>query len=217
MTQARNWTKIKICGLTAAATLEAALEAGADMVGLVFFARSPRHIALDAARELAALARNRAEIVALTVNAGDEEIAAILDAAQPDWLQLHGGESPERVAALKARFGVKIMKAVGVSTRDDLLAAAAHQKIADRLLFDAKPPPQAALPGGNGLPFDWTLLSPPPPGDWMLSGGLTPDNVARAIELTAAPGVDVSSGVETAPGVKSVEKIRDFIAAARRA
>lgn len=208
---------VKICGLRDVKMLDVALDAGADMVGLVFFAKSPRHLDLDAARILADRARERVKIVALTVDASDQQFFEICDAVAPDWLQLHGRETPQRVAEVKARFGRPILKAIGVADPLDLVAARHYEGVADRLLYDAKPPKNASLPGGNGLAFDWRLLEGLPETGWMLSGGLTPENVAQAIKLTGAPGVDVSSGVEDAPGVKSAEKIRAFVAAARRA
>jgi phosphoribosylanthranilate isomerase len=202
--------------LTTPATVEAALAAGADMIGLVFFAKSPRHVTLEAAARLADVARGRSQIVALTVDADDAALDAIMAAAAPDLIQLHGAESPERAAAIRARLGRPVMKALGVAEREDLSAIPAYAAVCDRLLIDAKPPKGAALPGGNGVPFDWRLLDGFAPGaPWMLSGGLTPDNVTQAIALTRAPGVDVSSGVETAPGVKDAEKIASFIRAAR--
>ncbi len=212
---------VKICGLTEAESLEAALSGGADMVGFVFFEKSPRRLGLQQARGLSDQTRGRAEKVALVVDADDARIAAIVEALAPDWLQLHGAESPERVAALRKAFGLPILKALGIAEKADFSRVAAYEAVADRLLFDAKPPKDAVLPGGNGLSFDWTLLQEGARGlakkDWMLSGGLDPANVAAAIRLTGAPGVDVSSGVETAPGQKNVEKIRAFIAAARAA
>ena len=207
---------VKICGLSTPATLEAALGAGADMVGFVFFPKSPRHVGFDAARALAALARGRAEIVALTVDPDDALLAEVVEALDPDILQLHGRESSARVAEVGARFGRRTMKAIGVGAPHDLTAAAAYDEAADLLLIDAKPLEGAVLPGGNGLSFDWRLargFNPKRP--WLLSGGLTPDNVAVAIRTTGAPGVDVSSGVERAPGVKDAEKIAAFVAAAR--
>ncbi|QFR34043.1 phosphoribosylanthranilate isomerase [Ancylobacter sp. TS-1] len=210
--------EIKICGLSTAETLDAALGAGADMVGMVFFAPSPRHLDLAAAATLAARARGKAGIVALTVDADDATLAAIVDAVRPDMLQLHGKESPERVAAIRARFGLPVMKAIGIATREDLAALAAYEAVADRLLLDAKPPKGAVLPGGNGVAFDWNLvagldLARP----FMLSGGLDPENVASAVRLIQPPGVDVSSGVERAPGIKDPERIVAFLRAARAA
>jgi len=209
---------VKICGLSDAAALEAALTAGADMVGFVFFPKSPRHVSFEAARRLGAQARGRARIVALSVDASDEALERIVAALDPDILQLHGRERPERVREIKARFGRAAMKAVGVAAREDLAAAARYEAAADFILIDAKPPREAALPGGNGRPFDWPLASGfAARRPWLLSGGLDPGNVAEAIALTRARGVDVSSGVESAPGVKDPGKIRTFVAAAREA
>ena len=209
---------VKICGLATAATLEAALDAGADMVGLVFFARSPRFVGLDHARELAVQARDRARIVALTVDADDDLLAAIARVVGPDMLQLHGHETPQRVAAIKQALGLPTMKAIGVSEAADFARARDYQSVADWLLIDAKPPKDAVLPGGNGRPFDWRLArgfaSRIP---WLLSGGLDAGNVSEAIALSDARGVDVSSGVERAPGVKDEGKIAAFAAAARAA
>ncbi len=209
---------IKICGLSTPAALDAALAAGADMVGFVFFPKSPRNIGLAAARALGTQARGRARIVALTVDAHDSLLAGVIEALDPDVLQLHGRESPDRVARVGARFGRLTMKAVGVAAPDDLAVAAAYQDAADLVLIDAKPPSGAVRPGGNGLPFDWRLARDfAPRRPWLLSGGLTPDNVAEAIHATGARGVDVSSGVEREPGVKDETKIAAFVAAARAA
>jgi phosphoribosylanthranilate isomerase len=207
--------RVKICGLSTEETMNAALDAGADMVGLVFFAKSPRHVALDRARALAGLARGRAEIVALTVDASDDALDAIAEAVAPDLWQLHGRETPARVAAIAAR-GRRTIKAIGIAEAADLAAAAPYQLVADHVLFDARPAPGAVLPGGNGVPFDWRLLA----GlvlarPWILSGGLNPDNVADAIASSGARAVDVSSGVERAPGVKDIDAIRAFVANAR--
>jgi phosphoribosylanthranilate isomerase len=209
---------IKICGLSNEPTLDAALDAGADMIGLVFHAASPRLIGTGRAAELAARTRGRAEIVALTVDADDAALREIIAAVRPDWLQLHGSETPERVAAISDRFGIRTMKAIAVRDRGDPAAAGAYAETADMILFDAKPPKGASRPGGHGVPFDWSLLAEIPPSPpFMLSGGLNPGNVAEAIAKTSAMGVDVSSGVETAPGKKDVDLIRGFIAAARKA
>ncbi len=209
---------VKICGLSTAKTLEAALKAGADVVGFVFFARSPRHVGFEAARALGAQARGRARITALTVDADDDALARIVEALAPDVLQLHGGESPARVAEIGRRFGCATMKAIGVAAPDDLAAADRYDGVADFLLIDAKPPKDSALPGGNGLPFDWRLArSFSARAPWLLSGGLDPGNVGEAIALTGARGVDVSSGVETTPGTKDEAKIAAFVAAARAA
>ncbi|MBS7803106.1 phosphoribosylanthranilate isomerase [Rhizobiales bacterium TNE-4] len=207
---------VKICGLKTPETLAAALDAGADMVGFVFFPKSPRHIDLATAEVLGRQAQGKALKVALTVDADDAALAAIVAALNPDLLQLHGHESPERVAAIRARFGLPVMKAIGVAHADDLKDVQAFAAVADRLLFDAKPPKDAAHPGGNGLAFDWSLLtgldlSIPS----MVSGGLDPANVAEALRRTRAQGVDVSSGVETAPGQKDPAKITAFVRAAK--
>ena len=210
-------TSVKICGLSTPETMEAALKAGADMVGLVFFEKSPRHVTLERAKNLAARARQRAEVVALTVDADDAALEAIVKALEPEYLQLHGRETPERVGEIQRKFGVSAIKALGVSEAADFALADAY-KAADALLIDAKPPKGAVLPGGNGVAFDWRLargFSPRKP--WMLSGGLDAGNVAQAIKLSLARSVDVSSGVESAPGVKDAEKIRAFIDAARAA
>lgn len=209
---------IKICGLSTPETLEAALAAGADMVGFVFFEKSPRHIGYDLAARLGAQVSGRARKTALSVDADDARLDAIVAALAPDGLQLHGKESPERVAAVKARYGLPVLKAIGVSGAADLERAAAYHGVADWLLLDAKPPKDAAHPGGNGVTFDWTLLKhldrtlP-----FMLSGGLDPANVAEAIRISTPDGVDVSSGVEDRPGVKNPDKIRAFVETARRA
>jgi phosphoribosylanthranilate isomerase len=209
---------IKICGLSDAATLETALEAGADMVGFVNFPKSPRHVALDKMAALADQARGRAQIVVLSVNAEDGELDALNAAVRPDWWQLHGAEDAARVQAVQARFGRPVMKALGVGTREDVVAAQAFFGVADRVLLDAKPPKDATRPGGLGQAFDWSLLDAlEPDKSFMLSGGLTPDNVAQAVEATGAQGVDVSSGVESAPGQKDAALIKTFVAAARAA
>ncbi len=212
----RSQPIIKICGLSTSPTVAAALDAGADMLGFVFFAPSPRNLPLDAAKALSAQIGDRAKKVALTVDADDAAIETIIAALAPDILQLHGRETPERAAALRACSGCLVMKALGVSSRADLAAAQAYAPVVDYLLFDAKPPLDATRPGGNGMAFDWSILDGFNPGrPWLLSGGLAPSNVAEALAKTGAPGVDVSSGVERAPGVKDEALIRSFIAAAR--
>ena len=209
---------VKICGLRTPEALDVALESGADMVGFVFFAPSPRHLGLDAARVLGGQVRGRAGKVALSVDADDATLAAIVEALKPDMLQLHGVETPERVTALRARFGLPVMKAIPIAERKDLARVERYQKVADRLIFDARAPRDATRPGGLGTPFDWTLLKGVNPGiPYMLSGGLDAGNVAEALRITRAPGVDVSSGVERAPGEKDPDKIRAFIRAARAA
>ena len=214
--------RIKICGLTTQHTLAAALEAGADMIGLVFHPKSPRYIALEPAADLADEARGRATVTALVADADDGTLAAIQATVEPDLWQLHGRESPARVAEIKQRFGLPAMKAIGIAGPGDLVGIQSFIGIADHFLLDAKPPEDAAYPGGHGRPFDWAMLSALDPAlSFMLSGGLTPKTVAEAILAVRAlkrnlAGVDVSSGVERAPGQKSVEKIRDFIAAVRK-
>jgi len=206
---------VKICGLSTPQTLEAAIGAGADFAGFVFFEKSPRHISLDTARALGRQAAGRIRKVALTVDADDVALARIVEALAPDMMQLHGRETPERVRDVKARFGLPIIKAVGVATAADVAAARACEGAADILLFDAKPAPDAAVPGGAGVTFDWDLLRNISAANWMLSGGLDPENVAEAIRRTKAPAVDVSSGVERERGVKDVGKMKFFIESAR--
>ena len=209
---------VKICGLSTPETIDAALGAGADMVGLNFFPPSPRFVSLDTGRRLAERARGRADIVALSVDMDDAGLAEIVDALRPDWLQLHGKDSPERTAAVRARFPAKVMKAMHVAVAVDLMRAADYAEAADRILLDATPPKGATRPGGLGKPFDWTILAGfRPAKPYLLSGGLTPGNVGEALRISGAPGVDVSSGVETSPGRKDPDLIRAFIAAARRA
>src|ERR1051326_4727087 len=208
---------VKICGLKTAETLEVALDAGADLVGFVFFPPSPRHLDDARARALGGRARGRARKVALTVDPDDVLLARVIEVLEPDVLQLHGRETPERVAAIKARFGLPVMKAIHVETSADLLTVPAYAKVADRLLFDARAPREATRPGGLGNPFDWQRVRHVEPGvPFLLSGGLDAGNVAAALDITRASGVDVSSGVERAPGEKDSAKIRAFIRAARQ-
>jgi phosphoribosylanthranilate isomerase len=206
---------VKICGLSTPQTLDATIAAGADLAGFVFFAKSPRHIDLDTARALGEQAAGRIQKVALTVDADDAALAEIVAALRPDMLQLHGHESPERVGAVKARFGLPVIKAIGVASAADVAAARRYDGVADWLLFDAKPAPDATVPGGAGVVFDWELLRNISAAKWMLSGGLDPENVAAALGQTQAPAVDVSSGVESARGVKDAGKIATFVAAVR--
>ncbi len=209
---------VKICGLSTPEALDVALEEGADMVGFVFFPPSPRHVAFDLARDLGERVRGRARKVALTVDADDAMVAAIVASLQPDLLQLHGKEPPARVASLKELFGLPVVKALGVEAKGDFEQVKNYGAVADWILFDAKAPAEATRPGGLGKPFDWTLLSGAIPGvPVMLSGGLNARNIAEALTITRVPAVDVSSGVESAPGMKDVAKIRAFIRAARRA
>lgn len=206
--------EVKICGVRTPAILDAALAAGADFVGFVFFEKSPRNLAAADAARLAAAARGRAKTVAVVVDPDDALIDTIAVDVRPDVLQLHGSETPERAAAIKAKTGMAVFKAVPVAEAADVAASAGYEGIADRILFDAKAPPGADLPGGNGLRFDWTILKGAS-GPFGLSGGLDPTNVAEAIRLSGASLVDVSSGVETAPGEKDPALIAQFIHAAR--
>ena len=213
-------TAVKICGLKTAEAIDAAVAGGADFVGLVFFQPSPRNVTLQQAALLAALAHGRAQVVALMVDPDDALVAEVVAATRPDLLQLHGSESVARVVEVKARFGVPVMKAIKVETAEDAAGALAYAGVAERILFDAKAPRglAGALPGGNGLSFDWRMLEGVKDEvPWMLSGGLTPGNVATAIALTGARAVDVSSGVEIRPGEKDVKLIAAFLAAARTA
>jgi phosphoribosylanthranilate isomerase len=207
---------VKICGLSTRETLDAALEAGADMVGFVFFPPSPRHLSLETARDLGRQVKRRASKVALTVDADDAVLANIVETLQPDLLQLHGHETVARLRDIKEKFGLPVMKAIPVETTTDLASLPGYAAVADRILFDARAPKDATRPGGLGAVFDWHVLE----GldlklPFMVSGGLHAGNVAEAVRVTRAGGVDVSSGVESAPGVKDVEMIRAFIRAAR--
>jgi len=209
---------IKICGLKTGEALEAALAGGASHVGFIFFPKSPRNIAPDEAGRLRQAARGRAKAVAVSVDADDATLDAIVAAMAPDMLQLHGEETPERVAAVKARHGLPVMKAVSIRDAADLAAIEPYRGVADRFLFDAKPPRGAELPGGNGVPFDWRVLATLPPGtDYMLSGGLNAGNIGEALRLVSPTGIDISSGVESAPGIKEVGLIEDFFRAVRNA
>lgn len=208
--------RVKICGLRMPDDVLAAAGSGAAYVGFVFFARSPRAVTPQMAADLALAAPPGVAKVGLVVDADDAALADILDRVPLDMLQLHGHETPARVVEVKARFGLPVMKAVGVAGPEDLATLDEMARVADQILVDAKPPRDAALPGGNGLSFDWRLVAGRRwPCPWMLAGGLTPANVAEAIRLTGARQVDVSSGVESAPGVKDPARIAAFIAAAR--
>ena len=209
---------VKICGLATEAGLDAALAHGADMVGFVFFDKSPRHISLEQAASLGRQAAGQACKVLLTVNADDATLAAAIAALDPELLQLHGSETPERVASIRARFGLPVMKAIGIGEAADLTSVPQFDPVADYLLFDAKPRQVSGRPGGNGESFDWSLLGMiETKKPWLLAGGLDADNVAVALAQTHAQGVDVSSGVESASGKKDRDKIAAFVAAARRA
>jgi phosphoribosylanthranilate isomerase len=208
-------TKVKICGLSTPETLQAALEAGADFVGLVFFPKSPRHVSFDKAAALSAQAKTRAKIVALTVDADDALLAAIMKAAKPDYIQAHGAETPKRIEEIKRQTGAGVIKVIKVKEAGDVALARDYRDVADLIMFEPKAP-EGLLPGGNGIAFDWNLLKGKD-GQFMLAGGLNPDNVTQAIRLTHAPIVDVSSGVETTPGQKDLGLIRKFIEAAKAA
>lgn len=210
-------TKVKICGLKHELALEAALAGGADYVGLVFFAPSPRAVALDRAASLAARARGaRAQVVALLVDPDDDLLASVVDAVEPDILQLHGGETPARAAEIRRRFGRQVMKAIPVAAPGDAAAALRYADSADLILFDAKAPAGATRPGGNGAQFPWGLLADVKDKvAYMLSGGLSPANVAAAIRATGAGIVDVSSGVERRPGEKDPALISQFLRLAK--
>ena len=209
-------TAVKICGLTQPSDVHAAAQAGAVYCGFVFFPKSPRNVSFEQVAAMAAEAPIGLAKVALTVNADDAFLDALTAAVPLDMLQLHGNETPERVQEVKSRYGLPVMKAVGVADADDLPALDVYMKVADQILVDARPPKNADLPGGNGLTFDWRLIA----GrrwavPWMLAGGLTPTNVAEAIAMTGARQIDLSSGVESAPGVKDAALIRSFMAAVK--
>ncbi|MEO6340649.1 MAG: phosphoribosylanthranilate isomerase [Caulobacteraceae bacterium] len=208
----------KICGLSTPEAVARALEGGAAYIGFNFFPKSPRHVTADVAARLANLARNKAKVVAITVDASDSDLDKIVQELKPDLIQLHGRETPNRAADIRARTGIGVVRAISVSSASDIDAAAAFDGAADHLMFDAKASPDAALPGGNGVAFDWTLLkgrrfSRP----WFLAGGLDPWNVEDAVRASGAPLVDVSSGVERGPGLKDPDLISAFLNAVRRA
>jgi phosphoribosylanthranilate isomerase len=209
---------IKICGLSTPETIAAALDDGASHVGFIFFPKSPRNVTPELAGKLRRAAEGRAQAVAVTVDATDDFLDQIVAAMQPDMLQLHGKETPARVAEVRERFNLPVMKALSISAPEDLMPIQGFVGVADRLLLDAKAPKGSELPGGNGVSFDWRLLAALDPGlDYMLSGGLNPGNVADAIRIANPPGLDVSSGVESSPGVKDVALIAAFFAAVRAA
>ena len=208
--------RVKICGLTRPEDVSAVADAGAAYAGFVFFPKSPRNVTIEQARHLAVEVPVGVAKVALVVNADDALLDAITAAVPLDIMQLHGSESPKRVSEVRSRYGLPVMKAVGVADQEDVAALDLYAEVADQILVDAKPPKNADLPGGNGVSFDWRLISARRwSKPWMLAGGLTPDNVAEAIALTGAKQVDVSSGVETAPGVKDAGVIQEFIQATR--
>ncbi|MET1025883.1 MAG: phosphoribosylanthranilate isomerase [Dongiaceae bacterium] len=211
--------EVKICGLKTATAIDTAIESGAAYIGLVFYAKSPRHLTPAAAGALSRPVAGKAIRVGLVVDESDDSLAAILAGCPLDLLQLHGRETPARVAEIKRRFGLPVMKAVQIGSAEDLAAARQYEEVADRLMFDAKPPASHvnALPGGNAVSFDWSLLAGATfSRPWMLAGGLTAANLAEAVHLTGARAVDISSGVEDRPGEKNLQKIKDFLAIARR-
>lgn len=211
-----NPVSVKICGLATVDDVRACADAGANYMGLVFFEKSPRNITIPAARELALAAPLGLAKVALVVNPSDAELDAITGTVPLDMLQLHGRETPERVAEVKARYGLPVMKAVGIADEDDMPKLESYFGVADQILVDAKPPKGGELPGGNGLSFDWRLIAGRRwPCPWMLAGGLTPENVAEAVKMTGAKQVDVSSGVEDAPGLKNAKLIQKFVQSSR--
>ncbi|MCA1368784.1 phosphoribosylanthranilate isomerase [Bradyrhizobium sp. BRP14] len=211
-------TEVKICGLKTAEAVERAVALGASHIGFIFFPKSPRNIEPDDAGRLAERVRGRAKVVAVTVDADSDDLDEIVSAVGPDILQLHGSESPERVLSIKALYGRPVMKALSIREAGDLDRIDPYVGIADRFLLDAKPPAGSELPGGNGVSFDWRLLDALDGGvDYMLSGGLNADNIGKALALTGARAVDISSGVESAPGVKDVKLMDAFFEAVRRA
>ena len=211
-----NPVSVKICGLANVDDVRACADAGANYMGLVLFEKSPRNITIPAARELALAAPLGLAKVALVVNPSDAELDASTGTVPLDMLQLHGRETPERVTEVKARYGLPVMKAAGIADGDDLPKLESYVGVADQILVDAKPPKGGELPGGNGLSFDWRLIAGRRwPCPWMLAGGLTPENVAEAVKMTGAKQVDVSSGVEDAPGQKNAELIQKFVQSSR--
>ena len=209
--------QVKICGINSTAAVDAAVRAGAEFGGLVFFAKSPRHLTLEQAAPLAARMRGRLQLTALVVDESDDALAAIAGQIKPDFFQLHGKETPQRVAEIVARFGIPAIKALAVAEPADLAKAAAYEQMSEMFLFDAVPAADATRPGGHGAAFDWRMLKDQViRRPWFLAGGLNPENVVRAIEVSGASHVDVSSGVESAPGVKSDTRIAEFVAAAKQ-
>ncbi|MDO8605534.1 MAG: phosphoribosylanthranilate isomerase [Phaeospirillum sp.] len=208
--------EVKICGINDEDAMDAAIEAGADYVGLVFYPPSPRAVTAELAADLVEFAPDDVTKVGLFVDPDDATLDRVLTRVRLDLLQLHGHETPERIEAIRLEYGLPVMKVVSVASAEDLAQAEPFLAVTDRLLFDAKPPKGATLPGGNAVSFDWTILKGRKWGvPWMLAGGLTPANVAEAIRISGARAVDVSSGVESAPGVKDADKIRAFMAAVR--
>jgi phosphoribosylanthranilate isomerase len=207
--------QVKICGLSTAETMQAALDAGADFVGLMFYTKSPRNVSMEQAENLAAMVKGRAKIVAVVVDADDALLKSVMKYAKPDYIQAHGSETPERIEEIRTQFGVRVIKVIKVKDAADVDLIKDFRDVADLIMFDPKAP-KDTLPGGNGLSFDWNLLIGKI-SQFMLAGGLNPDNVAQAIKLTHAPIVDVSSGVESSPGIKDAGLIAKFIKAAKSA
>lgn len=203
----------KICGITTPDALDAAIDGGARFVGFVVYPKSPRHLSMDKLAALAARAAGRVETVLVTVSADDALLAEATGVAHPDWIQLHGGETPRRASEVRRFARAGTIKAVGIGTRDDLMAIAPYEPVVDMFLFDAKAP-DAGMPGGNALAFDWGVMAGFRPGrPWLLAGGLSPENVQEAMRLAGADLVDVSSGVESAPGIKDPARVAQFLAA----
>jgi len=208
---------VKICGINSVIAAEAALRAGVEYGGLVFFTKSPRHLSLESGVALAERMRGKLKLVALVVDEDDAALASIAQQIKPDFFQLHGKEAPSRTADIRSRFHIPVIKALAIAEPDDLHRLAAYDSAADMLMFDAKAPESASRPGGHGAAFDWQMLTGIKLArPWFLAGGLNPGNVSRAIAVSGAPMVDVSSGVESAPGIKSESLIGEFVAAARR-
>jgi len=204
--------EIKICGLSTLEAVDAVIEGGATHMGLIFFEKSPRHVSLEVAQELSKYAGDRIKKIAVSVDADDRYLDQIIDHVKPDMLQLHGAETPERVSAVKARYGLPVMKVIAVRDISDLDKLEKYTGIADRFLFDAKPPKGSVLPGGNGVAFDWEIMDHVPDNvPYMLSGGLDAANIHEAMEKSGAKAIDVSSGVESSPGIKDAKLIADFL------
>jgi len=209
--------QVKICGINSVAAADAVLHAGADFGGLVFFAKSPRHLSLEQGAMLAERMRGRLKLAALVVDDSDAQLAAIAERVNPDFFQLHGKETPERVAQIRSRYAIPVIKALAISEPGDLAKVVAYDDVAEMLLFDAVPAANASRPGGHGAAFDWQIVKDRTfARPWFLAGGLTPENVGRAIAVSGAQMVDVSSGVESAPGIKSPSRIAEFVAAAKQ-
>jgi len=209
-------TEIKICGLSTPEAVSASIDAGAQMIGFIFFEKSPRNVSVEKAVELARFAAGRVKTVCVTVNADDATLEDIVERVSPDYIQLHGSETPERVADIRRKYSLPVIKAISVRTAEDLASSSRYTGVADRLLFDAKAPAGSQLPGGNGVSFDWELLHHLDPAtNWMLSGGLDMENIVNALEISRTTGIDVSSGVESSSGIKDIAKIDAFIKTVR--